>query len=1366
MKGLKIIAYLALIIFPRNLIFCYELASVLERGWFLQDRNQDGFVDSVDCKIILPDNPSIELVRSASEIAFRLSFESEGITPPIVFTETELGKKPEFRNLILIGDSKIHRKFLQKIGKSYQCPENSGIIEVVDEDILSIRGSDDNSIFYSVKNFFSRFPYLWEIYGRKTGTTFESIRKDIEKFFRGGGVDLEKILFKRLVYENKDAIIKMEKGGKELEFYDSDMGEVKILEIEIHFNDLKKLEKGANLLNKLKENQKKGEGTKILNYPGISKLELSLLFSNKEERKINLERIGFPERMLSRRLSPELVRTKPKPKPKEISFSNLFTKEGLIKEEEKGIEKLESRIVLSSKDFSPSVAEIASRLGLESTGITMPITILDEEIKNFDEIDFNPIIIGEENRFFQYLVKSGKLKIPDLNKDEGFISIISRAFNDFTAIVFAGNLKNSSLYFAKNLPFIWREGKGGIEIFKIEDNVNSFFKLKNREGQISYARKQIENFLSKNPIKNMEFLKVEVFLDETISNESQKLFGDLFEGKDVNVNLISRKEGKNLFEIEKLFPYEVDEFWQMWKDEVLKKLTPGKRLKIDIRLSEPPEIRESIKEKIISELEKLGFRRDDISIRVLSAYKQGFSWIVDDIIPRVKGKEISSVHIIFPYINVKIYPAKFQEEPTRWLSELYPIDEIISRELSLPLESITFEREVLEEPLYKIKILGKDGFSLEESFSPFTSKRLYLEKFPSWGEVTVTEGGIIVEEDGEEIFRKVIKTDLHLFWDFYQKEVLEKLHQHIIKKTGGKPFIEKQPFFHTLKVELSASEPDYRIGIDEEMLSSLESIHDEIYFDTLDFLEGILQKEKLILDEKEVQKRFNAPGKIVPVIYSSVPGKPAKVKITLTDYPSSKPKVHFHWKDMKGVEREEEIIFQPLSVESCKAKGIRVKQDKVSSLEIYLKFSKDENAIVFDMIESLKKLRGKGFFRDFLSSNYLEEINFNFQFEFFHSSNLLKIFQFPQKRTYPYRPDLIKLDHVISSKEASQICEILGTLPEIYTYMFWKSYEGRDIPVMEISLPSPSLVISKNKLILRKPTILFTGRQHGNEVSSTSYLLKFAELLAKDENWREYLKKLNVVIHPVENPDGADLAYELQKITPHFCFHAGRYTSLGADVSTQIRNPETDLTEALYRNFLYERWKPDIYLNLHGYPSHEWVQQFAGYTPYLFRQYWIPRGWYAFITHLEHPAYPFHNEASKVLLEYINRELNEIPDILINQNQYKRYVRWAERWQPHIHFLEMHGETNLYFERRSPRASKPSARRDITLWEAVTEAMDETAQNGWLNFVCLQGLSFVKAHLDFLKDSEILFHREEEEERSGKISITITRIRPVRVKRD
>ncbi|MGQ9619014.1 MAG: hypothetical protein ACUVUG_08670, partial [Candidatus Aminicenantia bacterium] len=362
---------------------------------------------------------------------------------------------------------------------------------------------------------------------------------------------------------------------------------------------------------------------------------------------------------------------------------------------------------------------------------------------------------------------------------------------------------------------------------------------------------------------------------------------------------INSKEEMNIFELEMEIPYEVDEFWRIWNEEILTKLNPERRVKIDVLLSEPPEIRKSIKEKILVELGNRGFKRENLFIRILSAYKQGFSWIVDDVIPKLKGKKIKNFQIIFPYQKINITPAKFQEEPTRWLSELYPVDEIISRELEIPLDSITFEKVESEDPLYKVKVAEEDGKIFEELFSPLISKRSYLDRFPSWGEVTITTGGVLVEEDGKEIFKKVIKTDLQKFWEFYQKEVLEKLYEHTVKKTGGKPRIDKQPFFKTLKVELFASEPDYRLGVDEEMITSLESIHDEIYFDTLDFLEALVLKEKLILEEKDIQKTFNASGKIVPVIHPSIDGKPAKVRVKLTDFKIDKNKILFNLRDKK-----------------------------------------------------------------------------------------------------------------------------------------------------------------------------------------------------------------------------------------------------------------------------------------------------------------------------------------------------------------------------------------------------------------------------------------------------------------------------------
>ena len=77
------------------------------------------------------------------------------------------------------------------------------------------------------------------------------------------------------------------------------------------------------------------------------------------------------------------------------------------------------------------------------------------------------------------------------------------------------------------------------------------------------------------------------------------------------------------------------------------------------------------------------------------------------------------------------------------------------------------------------------------------------------------------------------------------------------------------------------------------------------------------------------------------------------------------------------------------------------------------------------------------------------------------------------------------------------------------------------------------------------------GRQHANEVSSTSHILRLGELLATDPAYTRVLKKVNVVLCPVMNPDGAQMAYELQKLTPTYMLHAGRYSALGMDVTSR-----------------------------------------------------------------------------------------------------------------------------------------------------------------------------------------------------------------------
>ena len=67
------------------------------------------------------------------------------------------------------------------------------------------------------------------------------------------------------------------------------------------------------------------------------------------------------------------------------------------------------------------------------------------------------------------------------------------------------------------------------------------------------------------------------------------------------------------------------------------------------------------------------------------------------------------------------------------------------------------------------------------------------------------------------------------------------------------------------------SEPDYRLPIDQEQISSMEALHEEIYFNTIHFF--------------DVMGRFTRgagltyPGRIIPVMHPKADGKPGRAKI-------------------------------------------------------------------------------------------------------------------------------------------------------------------------------------------------------------------------------------------------------------------------------------------------------------------------------------------------------------------------------------------------------------------------------------------------------------------------------------------------------
>ncbi len=242
---------------------------------------------------------------------------------------------------------------------------------------------------------------------------------------------------------------------------------------------------------------------------------------------------------------------------------------------------------------------------------------------------------------------------------------------------------------------------------------------------------------------------------------------------------------------------------------------------------------------------------------------------------------------------------------------------------------------------------------------------------------------------------------------------------------------------------------------------------------------------------------------------------------------------------------------------------------------------------------------------------------------------------------------IVQWDTPIPPPEANELLAKMSTFKEATVYKVGESYLGQDIWAMDLMPPIEATHWSQAKATTMKPTVVYSARQHANEISSTSHVLKLAELLLTDPEFKEKLRKVNVVIHPVTNPDGAQLAYDLQKTTPHYMLHAGYLGALGVDVTAGQNEPDPIYPETRVRPEIWRAWLPDVFLNPHGYPTHEWVQLFSEYAAWVrnrvveTRDYWSMRGWWMpGFAWLDDPRYPRHKAEQFKLRSMITAAIN------------------------------------------------------------------------------------------------------------------------------
>jgi hypothetical protein len=1354
-----------------------SLSHLFAPGKTILDLDGDGFGEKLALTIIIPDNPSAAELALAADISARANLESLALDFGLVRRASEVGNLQALPCPILIGAGLpwVRDALKERKGGLEPLGPNQGLIFVFSQKnqrgIACVAGSDE-ALLETGRAFFLRWPYFWEIWGRETGATYMSLEADIARFLSAERVSLQKTIVREALYEFPIRPA----AANALQGLAFNQGQIRGLAVEVHFAADGDRDKAATALSALAGERRKGLRTEVLSYPGCGRITFELWYGQ-THIDIPLPRTGSTKRLLT-----PAFRDRPgsEPSGKEFDLLGLFSTKGFYSDQDQDgiLDGLDSSIVIPKTSSVKGVSDLATRLMLATAGGSFPIVVLDSEVESRRSLPA-PILVGA-NDLTRDLIKTGQFRPPDLESSWGMAQTVPRAFGKSSALVFYApetpGLEKTLSYFARTFPYFDEYGEGRPQFREAAADFEKFLKGEKGSAEayfIGQLKKTAEEFKG----RDIESFDAQVLLpraNKKFEEAVRRFLAGAIRTPSLTVSGSTLTSGRMIFQKEKEFTWEADDALSLVKDKVrgLEQSAAGRTpFRISLGISESPRVRQKIKQEISQVLTAAGIASPEIE--VLSAYKQGFFWLTEKVLPALKGKAVDRLTVRFSEEREDLTrPKRTYAEPSRWLQELYPVDEILARELGIPLDRVEFEMKGPGEPVYEVRAVdGKNAVIFEDRFTPRTREIPLFSVLPEWGSVKTTGGWLRMESGKNVLLNTDIQTDLEKFWAFYQDEVLNPVTSYIMRKTNQEPTFSKQPYFKKLLVEVWASEPDYKIGLDEEVCSSLEALHDEIYFDTLDLLRGITRFDP---DDKEPSpdaSRSSAPGNVLPFIHPSLEGGPARVKVSFEDWPGASPEITLKWKEKGREEATKKLVFPALKPKGLRLPGFIYNGQAERVEELWLEADWDREAdylALLEILDSYRKVSDEGLVEDPFRYPRLHQIRVRLKTQAQEKEEILPVVPGPaDDRVAVTGPaadrDIVPTREIISPAMCREIIKRLGRFKEIRSYVGGQSYEGRDVPVIEMYLPLEKYV-SIPRLVTFKPTLELSARQHANEVSSTNYLLKFAELMARDPAAREALKKMNFVLQPMENPDGADLAYELQKIEPFHSLHAGRYSSLGVDIGYQLGTKPL-LPEAAVRPGLYAKWLPDIYLNLHGYPSHEWVQQFSNYTPYLFRDYWVPKGWFTYYRSLNLPIYGKWKEAGDELMGFIIRELGADEKIReSNRKFYDRYRRWASRWAPHMDALEVYDGVNIFAKRRASAENKMSLRTQTTFVEQIPEVMDETATGSWLNFVCDQGLAYLRAHVNYLSQVRFDIVRLEEESQD-RVRISFVRSRPGTVKK-
>lgn len=1365
-----------------------DLRHVLAPGYILQDRNHDDVTDFVNAKLVLHAAPSEADVAAAANIAARLGYETSAAN--LDLTATDTARVPGYDvPVILVGaDNTLIVRGGAALARALDglAPGQGAVVRIPANGFFRqggvlLAGNDGSGLLAVAGYFAGRYPSVWST----RGITYADVGTRLADALAAHDAAPAQLSLDRLVI-------------------DAGHPGVTRADVSLGLADSAAVSRADAALR---------APDSTLRFADLDRVDVTVVGGG-VTRTVRL----LPAKPWATKAGAEYT---PRDDP-DFSLGDLYTIKGIFRDSDKNLmpDRTEAFVSLHGTQSPDALAAFTERVGLETAGMRLPFVQVSGEDDHPETSGF-PILFGVDHYQTQRLREAGKLVGDTALPGRGFMRFVDGAFRGKNALVIGAadkaGLDAITDYAARRLPYLWTYGKGNYQLSDAETEVRRFFQAREAPGQTALAVYKLGQWLDRLKGKTIDSIGVEIAAKDRYAGldaYAEQLVHARFPRAKVTVltQQTGFGVGKQIFTQDATLPWEVDTFWKTFHDKALPRLSASSHGTIEVRLSESPAERAKIAAQIRRELASKGVPSGAMDVQVLSAYKQGYSWLHDEILPRLAGKPIG--HIVIGYHTLKdSKEVKWSqvESDTRWLQELYPIDDVMAKQLGIADSLISFTPTQQAHPIYTVKATAPDGsVVLAASFSPKYGIRPMFDLFPAYEHIRVTTGWVNVVDGGATVLDQRIETDPETFWDYFQQKTYPKLADYFMDVQDGRPSQSYAPYFDRLDVSLTASEPSYRIGLDEEQISSLEAIHEDIYFETLTLFD--------LLGGRWGIGNVNYPGRIIPHIGLPVDGKPPHLTITFTGKANAVPRLVFAYRERGHEPVQDKYDLSPLTTPAPALHGVSVSAGASGVAQLLFDVTANDSTYAWNdyrlrgteetvdrqmlpadlltgMVAAMADLHAHGVADSAMSFDRVGTLAFHITLH--DSTATFSRFATLPRSAHPMstaRPvllarnfhytgqQIVQWDTPIPPPESDSDLAKLATFPGVHPYWVGRSFLGKDLFAEDFLPPMESRFVSQAKLDALKPTMVLSGRQHANEVSSTSYILRLGERLVTDSNYAKLLRKVNVVLHPIMNADGAQLNYDLQQVTPDYMLHASYLGALGVDATTGAGTEDPVYPESNVRPELQAMWLPDIMMNLHGYPSHEWVQLFAGYSAWVRgrtgeqRQWWAPRGWFVpGFNYVDDPAQPQWARAQFAILDTVAAAITGDPAVnAMNHRLYARYQKYGT--QDVENFREYFRNGILVYQSLRGRpldggdrggrggavppggAALSSPR--VSYFSLVTEAPDETARGDWLKLVAGAGLTETSALLRYLANGENRV-KHDVAEYDGFVNRSEARVKPV-----